>query len=435
MYMFGLLVVFVLPSLFSPPVVYAHGDEVHSDLPSKVNVCHSLSDTEKGDCYTLLCGDTSVSACAEDIVDASFSGSGPKFAFAVLHDLSTVSFFSPLDGYSLSQRIGVALAEEQGASGDVFMRCPSDFRYGCSHGFFLSISGDSAGSASSVCGSLSSPAMCHHRVGHVFMKHTGYVFSDALRLCDTLSDSFRSSCWDGVFMEGVHEALSGGTVSGFVSDDPLAPCSRVSDQYRGACYGTHGPYLLRYFDGSVADASGACAGAGIHHSVCESFLASEGHTHVRHSSDDRSWFRRFLDFLLSFFGFATDISDSAAYGSSGRYEDHAVTSVSLSEPAAVVVYRDGAYIPQTVRISVGERVMWVNEDSVFWPASDRHPTHRLYPGSDILKCSTDSRDTLFDACEAMGPGAEYSFVFGVSGEWDFHDHINPRARGTVIVIE
>lgn len=92
-------------------------------------------------------------------------------------------------------------------------------------------------------------------------------------------------------------------------------------------------------------------------------------------------------------------------------------------------------MPSAVSVRAGERVLWVNEDQVFWPAANLHPTHRQYPGSDIVKCDTDERSMIFDACEAMGRGAAYAFTFRTAGQWQFHDHINPQATGTVIVLE
>ena len=100
---------------------------------------------------------------------------------------------------------------------------------------------------------------------------------------------------------------------------------------------------------------------------------------------------------------------------------------------AVIRYVNGRYVPGRVHVSVGDEVKWVNEADAFWPASNLHPTHKEYPGSDIRKCYTSSRETLFDSCEALGRGAEYSFVFEHPGEWRFHDHINPSVNGIVIV--
>ena len=103
---------------------------------------------------------------------------------------------------------------------------------------------------------------------------------------------------------------------------------------------------------------------------------------------------------------------------------------------AIIRYADGRYVPDTVHISVGQEVVWVNEsDALFWPASNIHPTHAAYPGSSITKCGTSEQQKIFDACKAHGSGVEYSFVFTEEGMWRYHDHINPRAVGTVIVSE
>ena len=104
-----------------------------------------------------------------------------------------------------------------------------------------------------------------------------------------------------------------------------------------------------------------------------------------------------------------------------------------TEDITVITYKDGRYEPDTVHISIGDRVLWINESDIFWPATDIHPTHKQYPGSNIIKCSSDERALIFDACDALGPGADYSFTFNQVGEWQYHDHIDPRAVGTVVV--
>ena len=80
---------------------------------------------------------------------------------------------------------------------------------------------------------------------------------------------------------------------------------------------------------------------------------------------------------------------------------------------AVIRYVNGSYVPDKVHVSIGDEVRWVNEEDAFWPASNLHPTHTAYPGSDIRKCYSSSRDTLFDSCEALGRRAEYSFVLSI----------------------
>lgn len=115
--------------------------------------------------------------------------------------------------------------------------------------------------------------------------------------------------------------------------------------------------------------------------------------------------------------------------------DDFVSSVVEKTDNAVIRYINGQYVPNRVHISVGQQVVWVNEDEVFWPASNLHPTHTAYPNSDVTKCTTLERTEMFDACEALGFNTKYSFVFDRVGEWRYHDHINPQATGMVIVSE
>ena len=486
--------VMVVLSFFG--VVYAHGDEEHDTLPSEVSVCHSLSEGERRACYISICEDIPVAnvnephsdICAEDIIDAAMVGSGPKFANAVLADLVGNSWFS-FDEYVLAQRIGTALLN-YGVTGSSFLQCSSDFRYGCYYGFFTGAMSTYADSpvetAIAVCDSIPDVSLrgnCYHIMGHMFMKHSEHDITPALSLCDSLQDQFQSDCWDGVFMENIHYALAMDIV--FDETDILAPCRQIGDQYRPLCYGNHGSYILQSFnryDFDFADPAGVCLGAEGYVAVCEHSVqdaASGAHSHHTHSvvrmdegysrgsmndgemlhhQKSRSWFQRLIDFVVGLFAWGGEesvdddviaaqvrtekvVADAAA----ARARQASLGTVSHSFPdgvvpadvvyAVTIVYADGVYTPDVVHIRKGERVLWVNEDQVFWPAANLHPTHKQYPGSNIMKCGTDERVMLFDACEAMGPGAVYSFVFNEVGEWKFHDHINPRATGVVVVGE
>lgn len=103
----------------------------------------------------------------------------------------------------------------------------------------------------------------------------------------------------------------------------------------------------------------------------------------------------------------------------------------------VIVFKDGRYTPADVTIKQGEVVVFVNEDDIsFWPATNLHPTHTGYPGSDIVKCGSEAgAGEIFDACEPLPPGSEYGFVFNEAGEWPYHDHLRPSAGGTITVVE
>ena len=68
-----------------------------------------------------------------------------------------------------------------------------------------------------------------------------------------------------------------------------------------------------------------------------------------------------------------------------------------------------------------------------WPASALHPTHTVYPGSDIQKCGTSEGDKIFDSCTGLNKGESFSFTFNEKGDWRYHDHLNPNLNGVITV--
>lgn len=113
------------------------------------------------------------------------------------------------------------------------------------------------------------------------------------------------------------------------------------------------------------------------------------------------------------------------------------TSGASSQPVATnftVSYTDDGFIPRTLTIAKGGTVTFVNESSKeTWPASAIHPTHTVYPDSDIKKCGTSEADVIFDACGGVAPGDSWSFTFDEIGEWKYHDHLHASDTGTIIV--
>ena len=92
------------------------------------------------------------------------------------------------------------------------------------------------------------------------------------------------------------------------------------------------------------------------------------------------------------------------------------------------------FSPKELTISVGETVTWVNGDTEeHWPATAMHPTHTIYPGSDIEKCGTSEEPNIFDACSGIPPGESYGFTFNEAGSWSYHDHIVNGLFGKIIV--
>lgn len=100
----------------------------------------------------------------------------------------------------------------------------------------------------------------------------------------------------------------------------------------------------------------------------------------------------------------------------------------------VVTYTDSGFNPQTINIEFGEELTFINESSQdMWPATAMHPTHRVYPGSDIAKCNTVEARTIFDACKGIAPGGSWEFTFNQVGSWKYHDHLNISHFGTIVV--
>ncbi len=103
-------------------------------------------------------------------------------------------------------------------------------------------------------------------------------------------------------------------------------------------------------------------------------------------------------------------------------------------PAVVIVMDETGFTPDTVTINAGESVEWVNKSTKdFWPASNMHPTHSIYPDSSIFKCLTPEEPNIFDACSPLSPGKSYSFTFMYKGEWRYHDHLRPNKTGIIRV--
>ena len=130
---------------------------------------------------------------------------------------------------------------------------------------------------------------------------------------------------------------------------------------------------------------------------------------------------------------------NVAYASPSYYSQNYYSQIypssSISQPFGNDTYsveiRNDGYFPQTVSIKKGQRVRWLNIDGPNWPASDVHPTHTNYPGTDNQKCGTGA--TMFDACKVLERGEVFEFMFNVTGRWYYHNHLNPDMKGVVIV--
>lgn len=85
-----------------------------------------------------------------------------------------------------------------------------------------------------------------------------------------------------------------------------------------------------------------------------------------------------------------------------------------------VSYTNSGFSPETIRVEEGATVTWTNKsDGPMYVASSVHPTHNELPG--------------FEQQGGVGSGEEYQFQFDQAGEWDYHNHLEPSHKATVIV--
>lgn len=85
-----------------------------------------------------------------------------------------------------------------------------------------------------------------------------------------------------------------------------------------------------------------------------------------------------------------------------------------------VTYTAQGFKPATTTVVEGQTVEFINKsNNYFWPASNDHPSHKVY--SD------------FDSNKPVIPGQTYSFTFEKIGTWNYHNHLNPTQVGAVIV--
>lgn len=101
------------------------------------------------------------------------------------------------------------------------------------------------------------------------------------------------------------------------------------------------------------------------------------------------------------------------------------------ETDEIVYYTSEGFQPQQITIQQGDTVTWVNNASgPMWVGSNNHPAHTKYDGTSTYQhCSGGESDT-FDQCSA---GDRYSFTFGKTGEWGYHNHRSAFDEGTVVV--
>lgn len=85
-----------------------------------------------------------------------------------------------------------------------------------------------------------------------------------------------------------------------------------------------------------------------------------------------------------------------------------------------IVLKESGFVPSEIMIAEGDIVEFSSTRGVsFWPASNLHPIHEIYPE--------------FDSRSALEAEETWSFTFDKVGTWKFHDHLTSPLKGVIDV--
>lgn len=117
-------------------------------------------------------------------------------------------------------------------------------------------------------------------------------------------------------------------------------------------------------------------------------------------------------FIAALFGFS-DFSKN-------KESSNILAGNSMSASQHLIRMTDAGFLPENLEIKAGETVTFRNEGKRgHWPASNIHPTHKIYP--------------QFDPLKPVNPGDRWNFKFDKAGSWYFHDHLFPDLTGFIVV--
>jgi len=92
------------------------------------------------------------------------------------------------------------------------------------------------------------------------------------------------------------------------------------------------------------------------------------------------------------------------------------------QKSVVVVLKEDGFEPRDIRVTRGTTVTFTTErPNKFWPASNAHPAHDVYP--------------QFDPKRVLGPEESWSFTVDAVGAWGYHDHVRSYFTGIIYVEE
>lgn len=101
-------------------------------------------------------------------------------------------------------------------------------------------------------------------------------------------------------------------------------------------------------------------------------------------------------------------------------QDARETTYKAPQNVAYVDIAAEGFVPRTLQVTKGTKVVWVNRDAVpHQVASDPYPDRSALPA-------------LFSEKPLAAEGT-YSFTFDKVGEWAYHDYLHPELSATIQV--
>lgn len=92
----------------------------------------------------------------------------------------------------------------------------------------------------------------------------------------------------------------------------------------------------------------------------------------------------------------------------------------IKEQTHIVTLTQEGFVPKEISVAIGDTVTFkTNTGKAFWPASNIHPEHSLYPS--------------FDPEQPVSPEDTWSFTFTEEGVYPYHDHIFANFTGYIYV--
>lgn len=145
--------------------------------------------------------------------------------------------------------------------------------------------------------------------------------------------------------------------------------------------------------------------------------------------------------VVGFGVYAFTANQAAAPEEEGVVQPNGPTSGSMpasdiDTATALITLTDEGFSPNTVTVSVGDTVRFLNQSSRgMWIGADEHPTHTEYDGTSTREHCADGQaiNGTFDQCSQVPVGEMWEYTFTKAGTFGYHNHVGASSKGTVVV--